>query len=379
MDKITAENELKEKTAEYVKAALQNGRQEFHNIKTNSRNGIFTMRKFAYIAASFLICAGMTTGAYAYYKTPVKYISIDINPSVELGVNAFDTVVTTTSYNEDGAAILAEVEVTNMNVEEAVSAIVEEASEQGFVAEDGSTVISVTSESNNENTAEKLQDAGEEGVQTALKAKNILAVVYANSASLELRTAAKELGISPGKYKMINILTTLDPTIKAEDYKSAKVTEIFLKADELMKANPTAAADMLDLKDVNSAAEKVKTAKGNAEKNTNGEANKGVETQVQVQNQYTGDKTPENETEKNGNGGVNSNGNGQGKKGVDTSAVPSPTDEPTPTTAPVAATAPSSVTKPSVAGNSDNDNKGNGNSGNSSSGSGNSSKGNGKS
>ncbi len=390
MDKITAEKELKEKTAEYVKAALQNGRQESSDIKTKHTKEIFAVKKFALVAASFLICAGIATGAYAYYNTPVKYISIDINPSVELGVNAFDTVVSTTSYNEDGTALLEEVNVNNMSVEEAVSTIVEEAAEQGYIAEDGSTVISVTSESNNENTAEELETESEEAVEAALKAKNIMAVVYANSSSLELRTAAKELGISPGKYKMINILTTLDPTISAEDFKSAKVTEIFLKADELMKANPDAAAEKLDLKDVKTAAEKVEKAKANAEKNENGEANQGEETQVKAQNENKGDKAPEKEAEKNGNSNSNSSNNGKGneKKAEDASvpagspevtADPTTSSEPAATAEPAAKAVPSADKKPADAGKSDNADKGNANSGNGASSSGNASKGNGKS
>ncbi len=392
MDKIQASTELKEKTAEYVSAALKSGRYEFEDIKPKHTKGIFAVKKFAFVAASFLICAAMATGAYAYYNTPIKYISIDINPSVELGVNAFDTVVTTTSYNEDGAAVLDGVNVDNMKVEDAVSTIVQEAADQGFVAGDGSTVISVTSESNNDNTAEDLQETAEEGVQTALKAKNIMAVVYANCSSLDLRNQAKELGISPGKYKMINILTTLDSTISAADYKSAKMTEIFLKADELMKANPDVAAEKLDLKGVKNAAEKAKAAKGEAEENTNGDATQVEAAQVQTQNQSKVDKAPEKEAERNNNG----NGNGQGsKKGDDTEApAPSSTTEPTATTEPVTTTQPTATAEPaptakasasekssSGTGNSDNEQKGNGNgnSANSSSSSGSSSKGNGKS
>ena len=45
------------------------------------------MKKLVFVACvAFLVC-GLSTGGYAYYKAPVAYLSLDINPSVELAVS----------------------------------------------------------------------------------------------------------------------------------------------------------------------------------------------------------------------------------------------------------------------------------------------------
>lgn len=48
--------------------------------------------KIALAACAVLIALGIGGGAYVY-QTPVAYVGIDINPSIELGVNYFDRVV----------------------------------------------------------------------------------------------------------------------------------------------------------------------------------------------------------------------------------------------------------------------------------------------
>jgi hypothetical protein len=292
MSSVKAESELKEHTKEYVLKQLQN--REAKNTQPEKVINIrrFNFRKFAAIAAALVICLGIGTGTYAYL-TPVNYLSVDINPSVELGINTFGKVVTADAINEDGKKILENAKVKNESVKDAVSSLVQEASKKGYVAADGSTVVSVTAESNSQSTAAALQQEGEQGVNDAIKAKNILAVVYANSSDLAMRTEAKDLGISPGKFKLIKIMQSLDPSLKAADYKDAKMTALIIKADELLTAykNGTPTNDQqIAFKGVKTAAEKVK--------NSNGKKNQGEETQNQEQDKNQGTKTPEQEKEK---------------------------------------------------------------------------------
>ena len=60
------------------------------------------MRKKIALALAMGVILSSAGGAYAYAKAPVAYVSMDINPSVELGVNVFDNVVSVEAYNEDG-------------------------------------------------------------------------------------------------------------------------------------------------------------------------------------------------------------------------------------------------------------------------------------
>ena len=94
MGKIHASEELKRNTLQYL------NRYREKTVTTARRSA------WQYIAAAvclfFLACAG----GYFVYSRPVSYISIDVNPSIELGINCFGRVVSAAAYNEDGEEIL---------------------------------------------------------------------------------------------------------------------------------------------------------------------------------------------------------------------------------------------------------------------------------
>lgn len=184
-------------------------------------------KKIAIITgAAFLLVAASSTGVYAYYKTPVAYLSLDINPSVELGVNAFDKVVTVEGYNDDGEKIIEGIDVTGSNVTEAVETLIESAADNGYIVEDGSTVISLTSETDNPDIAAEIQNDAEEGANSALEDKDGIAVVQTDNVSLSMNEEARALGITPGKLNLIKKLQTVDPTVTVEQYKDSSVKNI---------------------------------------------------------------------------------------------------------------------------------------------------------
>lgn len=198
------------------------------------------MKKRYIIATAAAILCSFSIGGYAYCKTPVKYLSLDINPSVELGVNVFNKVVSASAYNEDGQTILEGQDVINSDVKDAVNILVKSAAEEGFIADDGSTVIAVTSETDDKEDAEDLETEAQEGANDAIEESSDTAEVIKENVALARRDEARQLGITPGKLNLIQKLQALDPTIKVEDYKDAKVTEIMKKFVELKNGNKKA-------------------------------------------------------------------------------------------------------------------------------------------
>jgi hypothetical protein len=164
---------------------------------------------------------------------PVAYISIDINPSIELGVDSIDNVVTAEACNEDGEKVLSACNVLGLNVKEAVKLLVAEASSQGFIAADGSSVISITTETLDKNKAENLKKLSEEGASEALDDCGDCASVYKDNIEFSIREEAKSLGISTGKLILVKKLMALDPTATVEQYKNAKISEIIAKIKAL--------------------------------------------------------------------------------------------------------------------------------------------------
>jgi hypothetical protein len=188
----------------------------------------------------------MSVAAVSYYKTPASYLSLDINPSVELGVNGFGRIVSATAYNSEGTVILNGQNIMDADVESAVHTLVKSAAQKGFVAQDGSTVISVTSETDNTSDAIELEDAAAQGAETAIKSEGKTATISRDHIPLKKRDEAKKLAITPGKLSLIRKLQALDPSVTVSEYKNAKVTDIMKRIDELKNPADTDGNDTKD-------------------------------------------------------------------------------------------------------------------------------------
>lgn len=235
LNKVKAEDTLISKTEAYLNNELnKNDNSEISKPK-NGRG--FSMKKNLAIAASLaVLLIGGGSGAYAYYQTPQSYISVDINPSVELGVNKFDKVVKAEAYNKDGEKILNGVNVKGSDVKNALDTLISSAADKGYVSKDGSTAIAITSETDDKEVAAKLEDEAEDGVKEALKESGRTAVINKDNVALARRDEARKLSITPGKLNLINKLQAVDPTAKVEDYKDASVKDI-MKAVQAKKEN----------------------------------------------------------------------------------------------------------------------------------------------
>lgn len=237
LNKIKAEDDLKEKTMNYIRmeSSKLSGN---NNIKNNNveyfRKGIFGMKKLAVAFLSVAILGLVALGGFNIYNNPVAYISMDINPSVELGLNFMNRVISAEGVNEDGKGLIAEIKLRNMTAEEAVQVLVQEADKSGYLKEDGSTVVALTAFADNEQKAEKLKDRIKDRVKEMINEKNMDCVVYADHDNLELRKIAESYDISPGKYRLILMLQELDASIDVNDYKDSTVKEIMLKIHDLM-------------------------------------------------------------------------------------------------------------------------------------------------
>ena len=227
LNHVKADEELISKTEEYLRdtfAKEQNSRM--NEFKTSK---IMDMKKFAIAACMAILLIG---GGAKVYATPVSYVSVDINPSVELGINAFGRVITAEGYNKDGNTILSGVRVKGKNVKEAVSAVVDSATHKGFIEKDGSTVVSITAETDNASTAAKLKAEAQKGAKEALMENDESADVNSDNIALARRNEARTLGITPGKLNLIQKLQAVDPTATVDQYKDAKARDIMKAIQE---------------------------------------------------------------------------------------------------------------------------------------------------
>ena len=107
-DKIQAEEKLKDSTRQYL----------FEKTRGYTKGSAFPYKKFIVSMVCFIVVL-LCSGGYLFYFTPVSAISIDVNPSVELGVNRFDKVISVEGRNEDGCKLAASLDIKFLNYADA--------------------------------------------------------------------------------------------------------------------------------------------------------------------------------------------------------------------------------------------------------------------
>lgn len=160
----------------------------------------------------FVICG---FGGYNFYQTPVSYISVDVNPSVELGLNRLDRVVSVTAYNDDGAAVLQNLDLKNKPYTDAVELLLADETFGEYLSEDA--LLSFTVVSNREETLL----AGIRQCRGYAQAD-----AECHSANPSLMDAAHQSGLSFGKYQAYLELSQYDKTITAEDCQYLSMREL---------------------------------------------------------------------------------------------------------------------------------------------------------
>ena len=220
LDKVTADDALRQSTRAFL--ARQTG--DFGAAKTRPH----TARRFVTAFACLALVVAGGTGYWAYFS-PTCAISIDINPSVELGVNRFDKVVSVEGIGDDGEALAETLDIRFLDYADALDALLADPTVEGYLSQD--EVLSIAVAGENEAQADAILAQAE---TCAAGTRNVYCHA-ADSAELE---HAHEAGLSFGKYQTFLILQSLDPSVTAEDVQELTMRELH---DRIAALDPDAA------------------------------------------------------------------------------------------------------------------------------------------
>ena len=131
-DEIHAEEELKEKTKEFL----------LHQRNNHKKNRFFSSARFVPAVACLLFIL-IALGSYQVYFIPTSAISIDINPSIELEINRLDQVISVKGYNTDGKELAASLDVKFVKYTEALEQILCSESIQAYLSSNEELSITV--------------------------------------------------------------------------------------------------------------------------------------------------------------------------------------------------------------------------------------------
>lgn len=203
LSKIQATEDLKKNTLQYL-------------LKQQEKKGAFKQRpvlKYALAAICMFFLLG--AGGYSVYRQPVSYISIDVNPSVELGVNRFGRVVSTDAYNEDGKAVLQQLSLKNIPYVQAIDKLLANESSSGFLKEDSMLVFTVVSAQ----YASIMED-----LSAADFTQNYETLLYTSDVSCMEEAHSHQMSF--GKYRGYQELSQYDTSVTVEDCYKMTMEEI---------------------------------------------------------------------------------------------------------------------------------------------------------
>jgi hypothetical protein len=157
------------------------------------------------------------------------YVSVDINPSIEFIVDEEDIVLSFELLNEDAEIIAADIDFVGMNVEDAMALFIEKATEAGYIdvtSDENAVLITVLGEEEDDNVGE-LRNRLRTRAERDFANRNIMASVFTEDfTAADLVAEANELGVSPGKLKMIKAAQSVDETLLTEDAIDMPVKDI---------------------------------------------------------------------------------------------------------------------------------------------------------
>ena len=163
--------------------------------------------RFAGAAAACLLV--VACGLFVVWNHASAYVGIDVNPSIELGVNRFGVVIDARGINDDGKAVLEALQDEKLNLEgkayeDALQTLFESAALTAYVKSDSFAQLSVLCE--NEQLAAELQNTSARCLQS------VPCEAMCNAVSEQDYRAAQEAGMGVGRYLVAQELIAKNPT-----------------------------------------------------------------------------------------------------------------------------------------------------------------------
>lgn len=201
-DQIHATGQMKASTYSFLLQKIENGTSKKPHIA-----------RILVAACAFLFLC--TSFGWRFWNTPISYLSVDINPSIEFTLNRFNYVIDAKEQNPDGEHIVKQLHLTGKKYLKAVELLVESDAMQKYLNNDATLTFTVASPE-----AEKLlKDLENSPVSNQYHGT-------CHSADMASAHAAHQCGMSIGKYQIYLYLSAYDPSITLEDCQSMTMHQL---------------------------------------------------------------------------------------------------------------------------------------------------------
>lgn len=157
----------------------------------------------------------------------LTFISLDINPSIELAMDENEIVQQAITLNEDADIAFNNLKLVSTDIKTTVNTIIDTSIKLGYMTEvSDKNAVNVTTYSDDDTKRETINKMIVDLVNNYLEKKTIYALVVENSLDNQLQTEAKLNNISYGKMLFIQRAISLDSTLSQNDLIKLSMNQI---------------------------------------------------------------------------------------------------------------------------------------------------------
>jgi len=160
-------------------------------------------RRLLLVASLLIVLFFGATLARILYASPVAYLALDINPSLELAVNSSGRVAGILPLNQDSQLLLEDLPVRGKDIYESLGMIIRESEKAGYISPEKENLVLLTVVF--ARPKDNLLDTGriKEVVLSPMAQAGMRGKVGIQTASLEEREKARQAGLSLNSYLII--------------------------------------------------------------------------------------------------------------------------------------------------------------------------------
>lgn len=176
--------------------------------------------KYYLVAACllFFLAAATLWGGWMMTPAVAAYVSLDINPSVEMALDKENMVIAIDSLNDDGKYLIEGLTLKGLSLEVAIENIVRSAVNKEYIisGEDNVVVAAVTPL---ETDASRVEMLVTESIRLSMDKNSVKAQIVVGEVISVNRDKAVKKGISAGRYMIFLDASKEGGDVKPEDFK----------------------------------------------------------------------------------------------------------------------------------------------------------------
>lgn len=217
-DEIHASQQLKDDTMRFIRKQTAE--------KPKKRTGFIFSAAAACCAVVFIGVIGI----YGAFFQKISYVSIDVNPSIEISLNRLNRVVSAVAMNEDGEKIISNHNLNGMEYEEAVKTVLNAEKTQGYLKDE--PLVSVAVYSDDDATAQTLYETLSGTIADEVTAKygeDAAEVIQVDSDTV---SQAHECGMTAGRYCEYIKIKEYDDSVTPEECNNSSMRQLRKRAQQ---------------------------------------------------------------------------------------------------------------------------------------------------